>query len=83
MFTAKDPGAELGALAWLMVHDEGLRQKIVAAQRQRRTAFLPSAVAPQLMALVAGLMTGQNAPSKSGGDGCPQDVRRSMEAKAT
>lgn len=46
MFTEKSNPRELAALAFLLVHDRGLREKIVRAQRKRRETFLPDNVAP-------------------------------------
>ncbi|MCX6899861.1 MAG: glycosyltransferase family 4 protein [Verrucomicrobia bacterium] len=60
MFTTKQHEDELAALAWLMVHDDDLRRKVTAAQRRRRTRFLPSAVAPQLLSLVDNLVNPTN-----------------------
>ncbi|MBI5397073.1 MAG: glycosyltransferase [Verrucomicrobia bacterium] len=56
MFTSKQHEDELAALAWLMVHDDDLRQIMIAAQRQRRACFLPAAVKPKLLALVDALI---------------------------
>lgn len=43
---------ELAALAHIMVQDEELRRKVIAAQRARRPAFLPEAVLPILQDLL-------------------------------
>ena len=54
MFTEKR-WAELAALAHMLVEDRALRRKVVAAQRARRTAFLPEAILPALLDLLARL----------------------------
>ena len=46
---------ELAALAHLLVTDPALRRTVLAAQRARRPAFLPEAILPVLMGLVARL----------------------------
>lgn len=52
MFTAKCRPYETAALARLLTRDDDLREKVIAAQRQRRACFLPSAVKPELFALL-------------------------------
>jgi len=52
LFTRKEREEEVAALAWLLTHDEELRQTIIAAQRRRRDCFLLAAVKPKLLALV-------------------------------
>ncbi len=54
MFTEKRL-PEIAALAHLLVTDHGLRRKVLAAQRARRTAFLPEAVLPTLLDLIGRL----------------------------
>lgn len=52
LFTDKEKVDELTAAAHLLLHDADLRRRILAGQRQRRNAFLPEAIKPQLDALV-------------------------------
>lgn len=46
---------ELAALAHMLVEDRALRRKVIAAQRARRTVFLPEAILPALLDLIARL----------------------------
>lgn len=52
LFTDKEKVDELAAAAHLLLHDDELRRRILAGQQQRRNAFLPEAIKPQLNALV-------------------------------
>jgi glycosyltransferase involved in cell wall biosynthesis len=54
MFTEKRL-PELAALAHMLVEDRALRRTVIAAQRVRRSAFLPEAILPALLELVARL----------------------------
>ncbi len=54
MFTEKR-WPELAALAHMLVEDRALRRKVIAAQRARRAAFLPEAILPALLELLARL----------------------------
>ena len=51
MFTEKHDLPQVAALAHVVVKDAALRQKILRAQRRRRTAFLPREVVPLLAQL--------------------------------
>jgi glycosyltransferase involved in cell wall biosynthesis len=50
---------ELAALARLLVEDPVLRRKALAAQRERRAAFLPEAVLPSFVEFVRELTSGK------------------------
>jgi glycosyltransferase involved in cell wall biosynthesis len=52
LFIDKEKVDELAAAAHLLLHDAELRRRILAGQQQRRNAFLPEAIKPQLDALV-------------------------------
>jgi glycosyltransferase involved in cell wall biosynthesis len=54
MFTEKR-SPELAALAHMLVEDRSLRRTVIAAQRARRSAFLPEAILPKLLELLARL----------------------------
>lgn len=56
---------ELGALAHMLVEDRALRATVIAAQRRRRSAFLPEAILPALRELLARL--GDEAKSRRDG----------------
>jgi hypothetical protein len=55
MFTEKNRWPELAALAHLLVEDHALRRTVIAAQRARRSAFLPEAILPVLLELLSRL----------------------------
>ncbi|MBA4367468.1 MAG: group 1 glycosyl transferase [Desulfobacterium sp.] len=52
LFNSKDDLIHVAALAKLMVRDDKIRDLVLNAQRQRRNAFLPEAVWPQLDRLI-------------------------------
>ena len=52
IFCGKQDLLQLASLAKVLAEDETVRRKILAAQRNRRRAFLPEAVQPKLAALV-------------------------------
>lgn len=52
MFTSKGQWSELAAFAHLIVADDALREKLIAAQRRRRVAFLPEKISPLLFGMV-------------------------------
>jgi glycosyltransferase involved in cell wall biosynthesis len=52
IFCTKQDMLQLAGLAKVLAEDETVRRKILAAQRNRRWAFLPEAVQPQLEALI-------------------------------
>lgn len=52
LFTHKENMSELAAAAWLLTRDAGLRDKVIAAQRQRRQFCSPAAIAVELERLV-------------------------------
>lgn len=52
MFTSKTDLREIAALAKLMIYDDKLRKKVLAAQRKRRSDFLPNVVLKILEKLV-------------------------------
>lgn len=54
---------ELAALAHMLVEDRALRKKVIAAQRARRSAFLPEAILPSLLELLGRLGASRAAPS--------------------
>jgi len=54
MFTEKR-WPELAALAHMLVEDRALRRTVIAAQRARRSAFLPEAILPALLELLGRL----------------------------
>jgi glycosyltransferase involved in cell wall biosynthesis len=51
LFTCKSDLDKLAALSWLVVIDADLRQKLIQAQRRRRTTFLPEKIEPLLNAI--------------------------------
>ncbi len=55
LFTDKSKPLELAALAKLMLYDEDLRSKILAAQNKKKLDFTPEAVEPYLDQLVTKL----------------------------
>lgn len=55
MFSDKGRWPELAALAHLLVEERELRQKVIDAQRKRRSTFLPEALLPSLLDLLAKL----------------------------
>jgi glycosyltransferase involved in cell wall biosynthesis len=61
MFTEKRL-PELAALAHMLVEDRALRRTVIAAQRKRRSAFLPEAVLPALLELLARLEGDEQVP---------------------
>ncbi len=56
MFTKKDDVCLLAGLASLMVRDDGLRQKIIQAQRKRRAFYLPAEIEKVLSQIVGKLL---------------------------
>jgi glycosyltransferase involved in cell wall biosynthesis len=52
IFTNKDDFFSLAALAKILVNDEDIKYKVLAAQRQRRKAFTPDVVLIKLLNLV-------------------------------
>jgi glycosyltransferase involved in cell wall biosynthesis len=60
MFTEKRY-PELAALAHMLIEDEALRRTVLDAQRERRTAFLPEAILPTLLGLLAKIGVDQRA----------------------
>lgn len=52
MFTSKTDLREIAALAKSMIHDDKLRKRVLAAQRKRRSDFLPNVVLKILEKLV-------------------------------
>ena len=57
MFTGKTELRQLAALAFLLVEDRDLRDRVIRAQRQRRRAFLPAFVSPRIEDLVDRLLS--------------------------
>jgi glycosyltransferase involved in cell wall biosynthesis len=55
MFTSKTSVGSMAALAHLLVKDVPLRAKVIAAQRQRREAFLPENVVPRILEIASRL----------------------------
>lgn len=55
LFTDKDDLQYLASAARLLIHDSGLRSKVLAGQRSRRVDFLPEAIKPKLDALIRGM----------------------------
>ena len=75
MFTEKR-WPELAALAHMLVEDRALRRAILAAQRARRSAFLPEAILPALLELLARLgMEGRNLRPATINGGASRPVR--------
>ena len=62
LFTAKQDEEELAALAYVLVGDQELRQKLLVSQRQRRPAYLPAAVEPKLFSIVAAMIPDDGNP---------------------
>lgn len=56
MFNTKNDLVKVAALAKLVVKDEQLRGKVIAAQRKRRESFLPSAVKKKIDDLITNLV---------------------------
>jgi glycosyltransferase involved in cell wall biosynthesis len=52
LFTHKENVSELAVVAWLLTRDAGLRDKVIAAQRQRRRFCSPAAIAVELEQMV-------------------------------
>jgi glycosyltransferase involved in cell wall biosynthesis len=52
LFTNKDDFLSLAALAKILVKDEDIKYKVLAAQRQRRTAFTPDVFLAKLLNLI-------------------------------
>ena len=52
LFTQKNDFLRLAALVKLLVRDEDLKYKVLAAQRRRRTAFTPNAVSANLFNII-------------------------------
>jgi glycosyltransferase involved in cell wall biosynthesis len=52
LFTRKDDFMRLAALAKLLVKDEDIKYKVIAAQRRRRMAFTPEVVLANLFCLI-------------------------------
>jgi glycosyltransferase involved in cell wall biosynthesis len=67
MFTKKDDLPQVAALAHFLVTDSTLRQKIIQAQRRRRTEFLPDKVLPILTNLVDKLCPSPTNARSAGG----------------
>jgi glycosyltransferase involved in cell wall biosynthesis len=57
LFAAKGELREIAGVAHLLVIDTELRQKIIAAQRKRRAAFLPKVIEADLLRTISGLRT--------------------------
>lgn len=62
MFTDKDDLVVVAALAKLLVHDSSLRFTVLDAQRQRRQAFLPTAITPIIDQLIDRLESSAGLP---------------------
>ena len=67
MFTEKGRWPELAAFAHLLVEDRDLRRKVLEAQRRRRSTFLPEAVLPSLLQLLARLGVGDEVEADQDG----------------
>ena len=52
LFTHKDDFLGLAALAKLLIRDEDLKYKVLAAQRRRRTAFTPNIACANLFSII-------------------------------
>ncbi|MEY2565055.1 MAG: hypothetical protein QOH88_3248 [Verrucomicrobiota bacterium] len=57
MFTDKSDYRETAALAYLLVHDQELRAKVIAAQRRQRETFLPAKIGPLITEIATTLQT--------------------------
>ncbi|MDP9003708.1 MAG: glycosyltransferase, partial [Verrucomicrobiota bacterium] len=57
MFTDKSDYRETAALAYLLVNDQKLRAKMIAAQRRQREAFLPDKIGPLIAEIATKLQT--------------------------
>jgi hypothetical protein len=63
MFTEKK-FPEVAALAHLLIEDRNLRDKVVAAQRARRAAFLPEALLPAFLDLMRAITGDELGPGR-------------------
>ena len=61
MFTCKSDLDQLAALSWLVIIDADLRQKLIQAQRRRRTNYLPERTARVLRSIATQLFHHQEA----------------------
>ena len=61
IFTCKSDFDQLAALSWLVVIDADLRQKLIQAQRRRRTNYLPERTARVLRSIATQLFHHQDA----------------------
>ena len=61
MFTCKSDLDQLAALSWLVIIDADLRQRLIQAQRRRRTNYLPERTARVLRSIATQLFHHQEA----------------------
>lgn len=76
MFNDKNDWQEAAALAYLLVSDDKLRAKMIAAQRRQRESFTPEKIAPLVTAIAHGLQRGGTRPRRVKADGSPVEINQ-------